>query len=394
MESEEIVDKGLEGENFVISLAEKSYLKYWCFSNPIDSTGDKKEICDLLILFDDTAIIISVKNYTVNGNYQRFLSKVVGKSSKQLFGAEKKLFKSKQIVLNHPLQGEVQFNAETYRHVYKITVSVGEDFENYDFIDYDDVKGTVNIFNRETFEILINELDTIKDLTEYLKLRENLLLSNNKLKCNCSEKDLVAYYLLNGRELHQELYNDFENFTKSLINKWNEYLENRSVFLKKLEDQKSYFIDKIVREDVLKLNNGEVLAKEFMTLSRFERRIIANNLFEIVEKYENEDDFLGRRFATYNKVGFLFIYYPIERSQKEINSILEKALQLYSYFHNSEKVVLLAASKGLKQWKFGLFQATEITPNAEEYLKKLAENMGWFKNEKRTEIQINEYPEK
>lgn len=99
MESEEIIDKGIEGENFVTKLAETSYLKYWCYPNPMDMTGDKKEICDLLILFFDTAIIISVKNYNVNGNYERFLKRVVEKSSKQLFGAQRKLFGSKEIVL-------------------------------------------------------------------------------------------------------------------------------------------------------------------------------------------------------------------------------------------------------------------------------------------------------
>lgn len=55
--------KGKIGEDAVTTVAEKTYLKYWCFPNPKDEYGDKKEICDLLILFKQTAIIISVKNY-------------------------------------------------------------------------------------------------------------------------------------------------------------------------------------------------------------------------------------------------------------------------------------------------------------------------------------------
>jgi hypothetical protein len=392
MESEEIVDKGIEGENFVTKLAETSYLKYWCYPNPKDVAGDKKEICDLLILFFDTAIIVSVKNYNVNGNYERFLKRVVEKSSKQLFGAQRKLFGSKEIVLHHMQQGEKKFNPDDFKHVFKITVSVGEDFENYDFIDHDQVKGTVNIFNRETFEAIIFELDTIKDLTEYLKVREELLITNEGIPCNCNEKDLIAHYLMNAREFPEALIKDFENFTKSLQGKWQKYHANKDVLLKKLEEEKSYFIDHLVKTDVLPLKDGELLAKEFMTMSRFERRIMANNLFELVNKYEGQEGILARRYTVFNGIGFLFIYYPIEKEQKEIDAILFSAQQLYAYFKKNDKIVMLASTRGMKQWKFGLFQASEITEIAENYLQNLAAQFGWFQNEKRIERNITEYP--
>ncbi|MFH6997391.1 hypothetical protein ACHRVZ_05615 [Flavobacterium sp. FlaQc-57] len=392
MESEEIIDKGIEGENFVTKLAETSYLKYWCYPNPMDMTGDKKEICDLLILFFDTAIIISVKNYNVNGNYERFLKRVVEKSSKQLFGAQRKLFGSKEIVLQHVLQGDRKFEPNDYKNIFKITVSVGEDFENYDFIDHDQVKGTVNIFNRQTFETIIFEFDTIKDLTEYLIAREELLIANKGLCCNCSEKDLIAQYLMNAREFPEELLKDFENFTKSLQGKWQRYHANKDVILKKIEEENSYFIDRLVNTDVLPLENGELLAKEFMTMSRFERRIMANSLFELVNKYEGNQDVLARRYTVFNGIGFLFVYYPKERDEKEIDAILFSAQQLYSYFKKDNKIVMLAASRGMKQWKFGLFQATEMTLGAEKYLQALALQFGWFQNEKRVERNIKEYP--
>jgi len=101
------MNKGEIGEDIVNKLAYASYLKYWCYPNPIDLNGNRKEICDLLILFFDTAIIISVKNYNLSGNYNRFKKKVITKSSKQLFGAERKLFKSRNdILIAHPEKGE------------------------------------------------------------------------------------------------------------------------------------------------------------------------------------------------------------------------------------------------------------------------------------------------
>jgi len=388
------MNKGEIGEDIVNKLAYASYLKYWCYPNPIDLNGNRKEICDLLILFFDTAIIISVKNYNLSGNYNRFKKKVITKSSKQLFGAERKLFKSRNdILIAHPEKGEELFNPKQYLNIFRITVSVGEDFENYEFIDSIDGKGIVNIFNKETFEVITTELDTIKDLVEYLKCRESLLIDNINTTQECSEKDLLASYLMNKREFPTEIIDNFKEGTKSIRNKWKVYLNNRSVILKKMAEEKSYFIDQLVKNDVLKMPDGESLAKELMTLDRFERRRIARNLYEIVEKYEDKDDFIARRFVEYNSVGFLFIYYPIEKTQEEINLLLEKAMELYSYFHNSNKIVLLAASKGLKQWKFSLFKAFEVTPEIEKYMIKLANVLGWFKNEKRTIQQEFEYPD-
>lgn len=177
----------------------------------------QKEICDLLILFFDTAIIISVKNYDLKGNYERFKKRVIEKSSNQLFGAERKLFQSNRpIQISHPEKGEELFNPDNYKNIYRITVSIGENFEFYEFIDNKEGKGSVTIFNKETFGIIIQELDTIKDLIEYLESREVLLLKNIGTKCYCTEKDLLAYFLMNKREFSTRLANDFEKETKSL----------------------------------------------------------------------------------------------------------------------------------------------------------------------------------
>lgn len=392
--SEVEMKKGELGENLVYELASSSYLKYWCYPNPLDINGDNKEICDLLILFFDTAIIISVKNYAFKGNYERYTKRVIEKSTKQLFGAVRKLFDSKrEVVISHPNKKTEIFNPKKYQNVFRITVSVGEEFEKYEFIDSKEGKGCVNIFNKDTFSAIINELDTIKDLVEYLKIREQLLEKNRNKISQCKEKDLLAYFLMNNREFYEELYLDFENQTKKLKNHWEKYNSNRSVFLKRLANERSYFIDDLIRVDVLKLDDGELLAAELMTLSRFERRLIANNLFEIVDKYRNKNDFLARRFMKYNGVGFLFIYYPIERPQEAINFITQKALQLYSYFHKANKIVLLAAAQNMVQWKFGLFLASEITPKIELQLIKTAKDFGWFQNEKISETYIDEYPD-
>lgn len=387
-------EKGTIGESFVNELVFKAYLKFWCYPNPIDLEGDKKEICDLLILFFDTIIIISVKNYNLKGNYKRFKKRVIDKSTNQLFGAERKLFNSNHsIKIQHPDKGIEIFDPKKYKWIFRITVTLGRDIDDYEFIDTKVGKGFINILNKETFSAITKELDTIKDLVEYLKLRESVFSENIGIFPQCTEKDLLAYYLMSNREFPASIRTNFVEETIKLKNKWRDYVNNRSVIFKKLADEKSYFIDELIKNDVLKIENGEILAAELMTLSRFERRLIANNLFEIVNKFQNEKDFYARRFTKYNDVGFLFIYYPIERQQVEIDILNQHATQLYSFYYKTDKIVLLAASKNFTQWKFGLYITTSLTEKQELFLKNLAEAYGWFKNENKIEKIVKEYPD-
>ena len=66
------MNKGQEGEDFVNQIAFSSFLQFWCYPGPFDITGNNKEICDLLIVFDKTCIIVSVKNYSFDDNYTRY----------------------------------------------------------------------------------------------------------------------------------------------------------------------------------------------------------------------------------------------------------------------------------------------------------------------------------
>lgn len=265
--SEAMIDnnvKGKDGENFVNQLAYKSYLKYWCYPNPLDTNGNNKEFCDLLILFRDIIVIISVKNHNHDGDYEKYKRKVIGKSSKQLNGAYRKLFKSqREILLKHPDRDPEKFEPKKYNQVYRLTINVGEQFEHYELGEQIDKKGLNNIFNKETFEAIICELDTIKDFVEYLEEREKLLLSGKIIKFNCKEIDLLAEFLVNARKFPFE-YNStvITKINLELKGAWQNYIISETVKHKKDADTTSYFIDHLVKTDILKSPNGEIIANE------------------------------------------------------------------------------------------------------------------------------------
>ena len=56
--------KGQKAEKLVHDLAVKTFLTDWCYLNP--KLPDGKELCDLLVVFDDIAIIWQIKDLKVN----------------------------------------------------------------------------------------------------------------------------------------------------------------------------------------------------------------------------------------------------------------------------------------------------------------------------------------
>lgn len=397
-------NKGVQGEEYVNELAFNSYLDYWCFPNPKDELGDGKEICDLLIVFKETVIIISVKNYNNNGNYERYKRRVIEKSTSQLYGAERKLFQSeKNIEFNHHFRGKYIFEKNTIKKIFRITINVGEQFEFYDLGDVKDNKGFINIFNKDTFEKIIQELDTIPDLVDYLVEREKFLKYYKKIDFNAKERDLLAIYLRNIRKFPDEYYkSNVDKINIDLTGAWEAYDKNIKVARKREEDHYSYFIDNIVKNDILKIENGEILANELMSLRRIERRYISKLLMTLIAKNQKDDEIeLARRFLDYNDdFGYLFIYYSskIDASTKELDQmIFDIAPSVYAYKTNckNKHIIVLAGNDYLKQWKYGLFIPPEYPFNNEtiRYYETLIKNLGWFSNMKVYKYQENEYPD-
>ena len=167
--------KGDTGEEYVNELAFNSFIKFWCFPNPKDENGDKKEICDLLILFDDICIIISVKNCSFQGDHKRYFKKTIDKAIKQIYGAERKLFDSScRVSFIHPDRGNYDFSPHEFKKVFRLIIILGEG-ELFYILGSDEMnKEFIHIFNRDALDTIFRELDTISDFVEYIEKREKL----------------------------------------------------------------------------------------------------------------------------------------------------------------------------------------------------------------------------
>ena len=210
------MNKGKSAEKYVEHFANTAYLKQWCYPNPKDEKGSEKEICDLLILFKMTCIIISIKNYELKGNYERFQKKVIEKSTKQLYGAERKLFNSGEVYIKHPEKGIEKFETEKYKNIIRITINMGELYENYSLGDIKEGKGFINIIHRDSFSQIIQELDTIPDFVEYLNEREKLLMTQYPIIIEGSELDLLASFMLYKRSFPPDFFKNKDGLKLNL----------------------------------------------------------------------------------------------------------------------------------------------------------------------------------
>ena len=188
--------KGKSAEKLVYELAVKSFLTDWCYSNPL--LPDGKELCDLLVVFDQVAVIWQIKDLKLDkdGHYKEA---EVKKNLRQLSGARRQLFDLKTpIRLKNPRRTEEVFDPSTISEIYLISVLMGEGEEFFSFVEL--IKTyTVHVFTREFTQIILTELDTIGDFTAYLRSKEPVVQQDKQIVILGGEEELLAFYLLNGR---------------------------------------------------------------------------------------------------------------------------------------------------------------------------------------------------
>lgn len=423
--------KGKLGEAFVNEIANKAFLRYWCYPNPLDEKGDKKEICDLLILFKDTAVLIFVKNCNFKGDYSRYFRKTIEKDLKQVYGAERKLASIRDgIYIKHP-DREIE-KVIIPKNIIRIIVHLADEVQFYPLTGLSENGRFINILDKEAFENLTKELDTIADFVKYFQEKDivfsgtdTIILpkdeesfdsetaiqffeysgkptdeSNRQILISGSESDLLAHYLSNGRKFPKELYsNEYNMLSIDIDGKWNKFIKDKQVIAKKKEDKVSYFIDEYVKRELMPNTNPRAidLAQELLSFNRLERRTLSKSFFEFYEKFKDSGpDGTGRRFAQFNDTGIVFVYYPAWMNSSDIEKLLHLAVDSF-YIHSKykfKKAILFATSTELQEIKSALL--LDLKPFSKEDEKIIMDNakaLGWFSQLEKIHTNEQEYPD-
>jgi len=336
-------EKGTNAENFVYELAKKTFLTDWCYLRPhLPENKGKKELCDLLVVYDTIAIIWQVKDTKLDKNGER-KKRDIEKNKKQLLGAKRQLFELKTLVeLENPRRGKELFNRISIQKIYLISAFVGPESKTYPFVEIDD-QDLIHNFSREFTEIGLKELDTIKDFIDYLKEKENLVRSIKKITLLGGEKELLAYYLMNNRRF--DALNGMDNL---IVNEsgW-EHISNQPRYIsKKEEDLISYGWDDMIDRAHTCGSGYEKVARELARPNRFERRVLSKTFYDswlLANKEQNNN----RYFRIIDSIGttYCFVFFDESLPRDLRKSVLEQVCYVARGFFNKNKKVIGIATE-------------------------------------------------
>ncbi len=395
-------EKGELGERFVNEIAFNSFLKYWCYPGPLDIAKDNKEICDLLVVFKSACLIISVKNYSFKGNYERYFRSTTDRAIRQIHGAEKTLFRDQPVLLKHPDRAPEGFRRQDIRNVYRIVINLNTGVKVYQTALFDRGKEII-VMDAEAWQSAIKELDTLPDFLNYInkralltkkgpaiilpreefnfsqsdgeflaKLMFSMPKEGNFTLISGTELDLIATYYKNGMAFPKALQSPkFNARSLKIDGEWNNFF-NSAIFNTKRElETPGYFVDEIVKEMIIDQNSGDKLAKMLFSLNRMRRSYFAGHFSEFhAQQSRTSYDHRPYYYAKYNPK-MVFLYFkedlPDERLRDCVNLYLLHMNYIFDY--KLEEIGLIGKAKDSSRYAFG-YTSNSLKPTLDE-IKKL-----------------------
>ena len=178
-------DFGSLAEQAAKSVVEAAFTSDFVFHRPKHLNG--KELADLLVLFNDVAIVVQVKaEARVDSATPRartrydWAVKNLRKACAQTKGALRSLESDWVAPFTHPFMGDVTFSKQKYPNRYGLVVldHICEPYEPYEHVsDIVDVPSRIQVLSLRDLWNLCRILDTPWDLVTYLECRADKLLS-------------------------------------------------------------------------------------------------------------------------------------------------------------------------------------------------------------------------
>jgi len=384
--------KGKRAEEIVHALAEKTFLTDWCYKNPKLPNG--KELCDLLVVFDDVAIIWQIKDLKLD-EHGRYKKAEVDKNLRQLSGARRRLFELKApITLSNPRRGREMFNPNQIKEVYLISALMGKG-EDY-FIFVEELKNLIiHVFNRKFTQIILNELDTISDFVDYLREKEVLVRTGKKIVLLGGEEELLAFYLMNNRS-----FGRFKDATMIIIDEgsWSHLQHKPEYKAKKELDKISYGWDEIINRAHEGSLEYEKVARELARPNRFERRYLSKAFFDAFMQAHNDNQHdLFRRICPNKGITYCFLFMddpePREKRKSMLFAICWVARDI---FPQNKKVLGIATEKKIRpqcSYDFCLLDKPRWTKKDKKRALQLQKEAGIFLRPQVSRIHEDEYPQ-
>jgi hypothetical protein len=385
--------KGKNAEKIVQNLATKTFFTDWCYPNPLLPSGN--ELCDLLIMFDETVIIWQIKDLKLDktGKYKK---SEVDTNLRQISGAWRQIFELQTpIKLINPRRGEEVIDPKKIKKAFLISALLGEG-EDY-FSAIEEVKGhDVHVFTRDFTQIVLNELDTISDFCLYLERKEKLLTKGKRsLIVLGGEEELLGIYIRENKT-----FGDFENADNIVLEEgiWKNLQKDPRYIKKKKMDEISYGWDSIIDRAHEGSPKYEIVARELARPNRFERRYLSKVFMDA--HIRSHKDISGadlyRRIMPSDGVTYCFLFMDDPEPRERRKSMLLAICYFARWkFPHNKKVIGIATEKKLRptcSYDYVLMDKPVWTEKDEEIATKIRQRTSMFKRPIIGQADEDEYP--
>lgn len=343
-------------ERLLADLCERSFLKLWSYPNPFKD--DRKELCDLLAVFENHVFIFfdresrHLDNIDKDPmvNWERWKRVAIEDQLRTAHGAEGYVRSGRGIFLDNALTVEfpISINREKMI-VHKIVVAHGAKEACLNFSDanvygslavsYGDTRDDlslpfiielekgrpVHVFDSHNLPLILGELDTFYDLSSYLDAKIDAINRFDHL-AYCGEEDLLAHYFLN---FDKSKNRHFIGVRRKDINglwigegEWKNFCQTNVYKRKKLADRESYLWDDIIQRTCQNaldgtmlgdstLLRGESAIHEMAKEPRFSRRALSSAMIRAIKNFPETPAPLVRNLSFmpsfYKGKGYVFL---------------------------------------------------------------------------------------
>ena len=402
-------------ERYLKQLCDRTFLSLWSYpglfrDQGVAEQGIGKEICDLLVVFENHVIIFSDKDcqFPSTGNiktdWDRWFKRAVYKSAKQAWGAVRwiKLNPNRIFIdqkCSQPFPLELPDPEEASYHIVVVahgceercraeiggsgslvvnTKAIGRDHyitdsDNgvpFEIGDIDPSREFVHVLTDTSLDIILKTVDTIFDFTSYLEKKEAFLRCGKPILA-ASEQDLLAFYLknINEEELHDFIVPSDAQGICITEGQWDDF-QQRPERIAQIEANKiSYAWDSLIEafsEHILAdtqyhttkrgVEHSEKIMRHLAREHRTRRRTLANAYLGIIEKGVQSDRatrYIGSSSSGDTFYALLSLKMPdsvtYEKYREVRLYILEVCcMRLKLKFPNAKNIVGIATEPGIR----------------------------------------------
>ena len=335
--------KGKKAEQIAALLSADKFYPHYTYLNPEGADG--KEICDVLVLFRDKALVVQIKD-----NNNPYKPKNIKKNAKQCSGASRQILQSKNILrLTNLAQQEEQINLAEISRTYLLALHFDKSRQIDQYIVEHRKSNTgkpfVHFLDDRSFKNILEELRTLPDFLNYLEDKETLLAGGTGILTG-SEQDLLARWIFSGRSFDK--MQSFDSFGNTIY--YEDLIKDYEYTTQKKDQRAKAFcwersITELLGAGREYPDNYKTIASQAISHTLDERAELGAGIKRIIDRM-SEDPKQGESFngcmSADGQNELYVVDFTIVDERKVDVSIYEdykKKLQRYSfsYFHEWEE---------------------------------------------------------